>query len=280
MPRAKPKETEDSGPADAKTDRQFVTALARGLDILRCFTEKRAELSSSEIAQLTGLPQPTAWRLCYTLVKCGFLVSLPSKDKLRLGMPVLGLGLAALSMTHFGEVVQQEMQRLADDFHAAVSIAVPDRLEMLVLKRARSDGMLLVNLHVGSRLPIATSSLGWAYAASLPEAERAQLLEQLAAAHGDDWPQLREHMTQAIAGFDRRGYVVNSSHYHPEINAIAVPIVGEQPRDTMVITCGGPATLVRVPQLENEVAPRLLELAATIRAVNASSGGGGLPWMR
>ncbi|MGB6105776.1 MAG: IclR family transcriptional regulator [Pusillimonas sp.] len=264
----------------SKIDRQFVTALARGINILRCFTEKRFELSTAEIANLTGLPQPTAWRLCYTLVKCGFLISMPSNDKMRLGMPVLSLGLSALSMANFGEVVQQEMQQLAIDFHAAVSIAVPDRLDMLILKRARSDGMLLVNLHVGSRLPMATSSLGWAYAASLPKQERDVLLEQLAAAHGSDWPVLYRHMQAAITEFEQCGYVINSSHYHPEINAIAVPIMGKQTKDTMVITCGGPATLVQVSQLSGEVAPRLIELANTIRAVNASAGAEGLPWVR
>ena len=43
--------------------RAQVTALARGLQILQCFTTSRKQLGSAEIARLTGLPQPTAWRL-------------------------------------------------------------------------------------------------------------------------------------------------------------------------------------------------------------------------
>ena len=54
-----------------KEDRQFVTALSRGLEVLRCFTAERVELGTTEIARLTSMPQPTVWRLCYTLSKLG-----------------------------------------------------------------------------------------------------------------------------------------------------------------------------------------------------------------
>jgi hypothetical protein len=38
-----------------RDDRQFVTALARGLEILRCFSRKDRELGNGEIASRTGL---------------------------------------------------------------------------------------------------------------------------------------------------------------------------------------------------------------------------------
>ena len=45
-------------PRGSRDDRQFVTALARGLDILRCFSRKDRELGNGEIAARTGLPEP------------------------------------------------------------------------------------------------------------------------------------------------------------------------------------------------------------------------------
>jgi DNA-binding IclR family transcriptional regulator len=137
--------------------------------------------------------------------------------------------------------------------------------------------MLLVNLHVGSRLPIATSSFGWGYLASLPEAERASLFKQVSAAHRDEWPQMQKHIMEATAQNKRHGYILNAGHYHREINAIAVPIVGADSKDMLVINCGGPASVVTVAQLEKEIAPRLLELANTIRAAQAASRAAGLP---
>ena len=40
-------------------DRQFVTALARGLELLRCFTPSESVLGNQELARKTGLPKPT-----------------------------------------------------------------------------------------------------------------------------------------------------------------------------------------------------------------------------
>lgn len=277
MPKSiKPSENADLAPATGKEDRQFVTALSRGLDILRCFTANRIELGTAELATLTGLPQPTVWRLCHTLVKCGFLTPSETNDKLRIGMPVLSLGVAALSTMGFDEVIRQEMQRLALDFHAAVSLAIPDRLEMLIVQRARGDGVLLVNLHVGSRLSVANSSFGWAYLATLAPARRAALLKQLAPTYQGDWAHLQKSVAKAIADYEKSGYVVNAGNFHPDINAIAVPVVIPDSRKTMVINCGGPAVAVPVAHLESSVAPRLIELAGTIRAAYAVSHAAGL----
>ncbi|HEX8478422.1 MAG TPA: helix-turn-helix domain-containing protein, partial [Telluria sp.] len=48
-------------------DRQFVSALARGLEILRCFRPGESLLSNSEMARRTGMPKPTISRLTHTL---------------------------------------------------------------------------------------------------------------------------------------------------------------------------------------------------------------------
>ncbi|MER2012659.1 MAG: helix-turn-helix domain-containing protein, partial [Psychrobacter alimentarius] len=46
-----------------QSDRQFITALARGLELLRCFTPQRPFLGNQELSQLTGLPKGTITRL-------------------------------------------------------------------------------------------------------------------------------------------------------------------------------------------------------------------------
>src|SRR5918997_2052925 len=59
--------------ADDPKDRKFVTALARGLEVLRAFTPTEGLLGNGEIAERTGLPKPTVSRLTYTLTKLGYL---------------------------------------------------------------------------------------------------------------------------------------------------------------------------------------------------------------
>jgi hypothetical protein len=63
-------------------DRQFATTLARGLEVLRCFTPLEPLLGNKEISVRTGLPKPTVSRLTYTLTKLGYL-----RHNIRLGSP-------------------------------------------------------------------------------------------------------------------------------------------------------------------------------------------------
>src|SRR5690606_35108514 len=77
---------------EAPDNRQFVTALARGLELLRCFRPDSAELSNQLLARRSGLPRPTVSRLTYTLRTLGYLDYDPDSGKYRLGPGVLALG--------------------------------------------------------------------------------------------------------------------------------------------------------------------------------------------
>ena len=257
-------------------DRQYVTALARGLEILRCFSARKPELGTTEIAQLTGLPQPTVWRLCHTLVKCGYLVPSPAKDKLRIGVGVLSLGYEAIGAIDIGNLAQREMQSVADEFRAAVSLAVPDRTEMVIVKRAQSNSRLVVNLHVGSRLPIGASTTGWTYLAVMPAQQRAQLVQRLQAQYGKRaWGSMWKKAREAIKNYQLTGYMLSGGAYDPEINAIAVPIQPDEGSQFFALTCGAPATVIPVKTFELEIAPRLMHVGEIIRTALSHAGAPG-----
>lgn len=258
------------------TDRQYVTALARGLEILRCFSARKPELGTTEIAQLTGLPQPTVWRLCHTLIKCGYLAPAPSKDKLRIGAGVLSLGYEAIGAIDIGDLAQREMQTVADDFSAAVSLSIPDRLDMVIVKRAQSNSRLVVNLQVGSRLPIAASTMGWAYMAVIPAQQRAQLLQRLEAHYGRrDWSAIWQKATAAIKNYQKTGYTLSGGTYDPEINAIAIPIQPDNDGQFFAMACGAPAAAIPVKTFQAEIAPRLIRVGEIIRAALSHHGSAG-----
>src|SRR5262249_24800494 len=113
--------------ASRKSDRQFVTALGRGLDILQCFTPATPELGTSQLARMTGLPQPTVWRLCHTMTELGFLVQTPDQDRLRLGLPVLTLGYAVLASQRIGETPKPHIGGIAQRHQGAGSLGASAR---------------------------------------------------------------------------------------------------------------------------------------------------------
>lgn len=244
-----------------KEDRHFVTALARGLDVLRCFSAEHKELGSTEIARMLGLSQSTVWRLCYTLQQAGYLEPGRDPEKLRVSPGVLALGCEALSHGGIAEVALPRITDIANRFEASVSLAGRDQLSMRILTRASAPTMLRLNFHIGSALQIERSALGTAYMAALPDDERTALMRELKDARPDEWDKHHRYLEEAVAMYLQRGYVLNLRHYHPDVNAIGVAVVSPNGRYVMAMNCGGANSIMTRDKLEGPVAQAMKELA-------------------
>lgn len=259
-------------PARAKTggegenDRQFVTSLARGLEILRCFGPGDRALANQEIARRTGLPKPTVSRLTHTLTRLGYLRQAPSEVKYALGTAVLGLGFSALGQMDVRRVARPLMQALAEHTHASMNLGVRDRTSMIYIDTYRNAASFTVQLDVGSRLPIATTSMGRAYACALPEAERAALLVEVREADPAAWPAVKRGMDEALRDFRAKGYCLGLGEWRREVHAIAVPLVLSDGSDPLVLSCSGAAFELDRERLETEIGPRLLALVGNVRS--------------
>jgi DNA-binding IclR family transcriptional regulator len=245
------------------SDPHFVTALARGLEVLRCFDANHRVLGTTQISARTGLPQPTVWRLCYTLQKLGYLTQASNEDKLRLGAQVLALGSAALSGMPSLDLARPLMQAFADRFRAAVALGQQDRDCILYLQRCQGDSPLLTNLRVGSRIPIYRSAIGWALVAALPDELRTQILADLI----PNGEQVAEQaFADAMTMYKECGFVMNFGVQHKDVNTVAVPII----RDTGVIyclSCGGPVSSLTRKLMNEQVGPQLVELAGQLKPI-------------
>ena len=155
--------------AAGKEDRHFVTALARGLSVLSCFSSGEKMLGNLDIAKRCKLPKSTVSRLTYTLTRLGYLVSVDETGKYRLGTSTLALGSAMLARLDVRDLARPLMQELADFSRSMVSLGSRDRLSMIYVGNARSSAALTLSLDIGSRIPIATTAMGRAYLAMIPE---------------------------------------------------------------------------------------------------------------
>ena len=73
----------------------IVSSLVRGLQILSTFTSEKPSLKVSEIAEINGLDQATAFRFVYTLEKLGYLVRDEETKRYRQSVRMLTIGLPA-----------------------------------------------------------------------------------------------------------------------------------------------------------------------------------------
>ncbi|TRZ95971.1 MAG: IclR family transcriptional regulator [Rhodocyclaceae bacterium] len=249
-----------------KEDRHFVTALARGLSVLSCFSSGEKLLGNMDIARRCKLPKSTVSRLTYTLTKLGYLVFVEESGKYRLGTSTLALGSAMLARLDVRDLSRPLMQDLADFSRSMVSLGSRDRLSMIYVGNARSSAALTLSLDVGSRIPIATTAMGRAYLALASEREREDILERVRELDEVAWPAIRNGIERALKEYRETGCVSSFGEWQTDVNAIAVPLRPGGGLPPMAINCGGPAFNLSKEFLLGEVRPRLIALVTQLEA--------------
>lgn len=248
-------------------DRQFVTALARGLDVLRAFRPGSGPLGNREIAEFTGLPKPTVSRLAHTLSELGYLNHLPRLGKYELGASVLALGYAFLSNLQARHLAQAQMQELAYEADASVALASRDRLSMLYIHNAVGRSTMALRIDVGTRVSIAHTSLGRAFLAAVSEDERRYLMERIAERYPDEWPELEASINDAIAQIAKRGFCLVDGEWRQHVRAVAGPIIFPRNAGVMVLNCAGPSSKLSLEELENLHGPRIVHIARSVESM-------------
>jgi DNA-binding IclR family transcriptional regulator len=257
-------------PPKGKEDRHFVTALARGLEVLGCFRSGDRLLGNTEIARRCGLPKSTVSRLTYTLTRIGYLHYDEDSGKYRLGTATLALGSKMLARLDVRQLARPLMQDLADFTGAAVSLGTRDRLSMIYVEHCRSQSAITISLDVGSHIPLATTAMGRAYLAATSGGERHELMDRIKELDEFAWPKIREGIEAGIKEYHELGCCCSFGAWQKDVNAIAVAFRPGSAMPPMSINCGGPAFTLSPEFLMNEARPRLIEL---VRHIEESLGG-------
>lgn len=250
-------------------DRQFVNGLARGLEVLRAFRPDDGPLGNHDLAERTGLPRSTVSRLSYTLTSLGYLSYSTSLGKYALATPVLSLGYACLAGMSVRDIARPLMHELAQQSGASVALGGRDRLSMLYIECCRPDAAVTLKLEVGSRIPIATTSMGRALLAALPKDERDSLLEEVRRGETDRWSQILDGVRRAADELRATGFVTALGEWNPDVNGVGVPFVPVDGSPVLAFNCGGPSFLFSASRLRNDIGPRLVQL---VRQVLGASG--------
>ncbi|MEQ6250860.1 IclR family transcriptional regulator [Sulfitobacter sp. HNIBRBA3233] len=245
-------------------DRNFVTALARGLEILRCFRGTEVTLTNSDFAERTGMPKATISRLTHTLCALDYLVADSRVGTYRLSTGVLQLGFAALTAMDLGERVAPEMRSLRDDGpnpFITVALGEQHRDEVVYIATETSGEDVSLVIRVGSRLPLFHSAMGKAVLVGMNDAQRGRALDFVAEHTPEKAKDAELQMNEAIAEFAEKGFCTGYGNWRPDVNGIAVPVHQLQGDRVFGLNVGGPAYRVKPKQLESVYAERLITAA-------------------
>jgi DNA-binding IclR family transcriptional regulator len=247
-------------------DRQFATTLARGLEVLRCFTPPEPMLGNKEISVRTGLPKPTVSRLTYTLTKLGYLRHNMRLGKYQLGSAVLSIGYPLLASMSIRQIARPFMKELADYANGSVSMGMRDRLNVVYVETCRNGNGLTSLPDIGTSVPIAQSVIGRAFLYACTPPEREGLLNQMKVKEPEQLRKYKVQIDKSIEDIRGRGFCSSLGEIRREVHAAGAPMRRMVDGEIVSFNCAVPAFMLKKGQLEDDIGPRLVSMVRDIES--------------
>jgi IclR family pca regulon transcriptional regulator len=247
-----------SAQIDALTgDPDFMTSLARGLAVIQAFSQKKRQLTISQVSAKTGFSRAAVRRCLYTLAKLGFAGSDDNRH-FYLRPRVLALGHSYISSMPLATAAQPILEHFSRLMHESCSIATLDGLDIVYVARANVTRIMAIDLGVGSRLPAFCTSMGRVLLAHLPPDELESFLARI---------QFTRYTERTIVTVDklrpvlrlvlRNGYSIVDQELELGLRSMAVPIQNPSGKVVAAVNVGAHAQRVSNQDMLNKFLPHL-----------------------
>lgn len=248
------------------TDRDFVSALERGLAVMRAFDQEQPTLSVSDIAAATQMTRAAARRHLITLERLGYL----RLDGKRYAMTtkVLRLAQSYWHSTRLPTLLGAHVHRLAHALGGASTLSVLEGADVVSVRAATDGTVLSPSLQPGARLPVHCTANGRVLLCALDDAARTALLD--AQSFERLTPKTivsRERIDLEIARCKAFGYAVTDQEYELGMRALAVPIKNTRDETVAALNIIRNATQHDSTDFVAQCLPALLHVQAAVRAL-------------
>jgi len=243
-------------------DPDFMASLARGLVVIRAFTEQRRHLTIAQLSQRTGIPRAAVRRCLYTLSKLGYVASDEARAYvLRPG--ILALGHAYLSSTPLATAVQPLLDRITRELHESSSMAVLEGNDILYIARSSTNTRVMsIDLSIGSRLPAYCTSMGRVLLAGLPQPELREYLSRAKLTRlTNKTVATADELASVLKAVRRNGYALVDQELELGLRSIAVPVSDRDGRAVAAINVGTQSSRVSIAEMETRFLPLLRSTA-------------------
>jgi IclR family pca regulon transcriptional regulator len=238
-------------------DPNFMTSLARGLTVIQAFTQKKRQLTISQLSGKTGLSRAAVRRCLYTLAKLGFAGSDDGRH-FYLGPRILALGYSYIASMPLATAAQPVLERVSHELHESCSISTLDRSDIIYVARANVTRIMSIDLGVGSRLPAFCTSMGRILLASLaPEALEAYLAQTELKRFTERTVTTTEKLRQVLRLVSRNGYSIVDQELELGLRSMAVPIQNPNGKIVAALNVGAHAQRVSIQEMQTKFLPRL-----------------------
>jgi DNA-binding IclR family transcriptional regulator len=218
--------TDSNGKQQSKDGRVGdIRAVTRAVAVLTAF-EDAEELSLADLAERTGLPKPTVFRLAQTLENAGFLARSPEDYLFHLGPRLISTARLVLSRG-LPAVARPHLEQLSRQFGHTVNLAVFDDGQVLFLDVIESRASLRMVSGVGNFEPLHATAAGKAIAAYLdPSDLDAVMTVPLMRALTPHTVTSRTRFEAVLQEIRERGYSTDREEFRLGAHCVAGAIMG------------------------------------------------------
>ena len=246
-------------------DRDYVGALASGLEVLQAFDAEHARMTLSEVAVRTEMDRAKARRFLLTLHALGFVKR--SGRQFELTPRVLQLGYAYQASNNYRAVILQHLGDITAELGESSSLAVLDADDVVyVLRSSARHRLMAITLSVGTRLPAAYTSMGRVLLGQLSEAEldayfARVTLHAFTALSVTRPAALKEEIIKAR----EQGYAIVDQELDSGLRSVAVPVFAGDGELLGAINISTNAARVDMQTLKDVYLSRLQQAAEAVR---------------
>ena len=269
------------------TGKDFIEALARGLDVIRAFQPGQPAMSLAAVAKATGLTRPTARRILLTLEQMGYVRAVERLEqtgyvrvvdrkvverkvvdrKYELTPRVLELGMSYVLSRNLWEVARPHMERLVARTHESSSIAQLDGPDIVYVARVAVPKIVALAVTIGTRFPAMQTSLGKVLLAALAPEEVERVLAE--PSRSGIIPRVvpgSEERAATLREVRARGWALTDEELAAGIRSVAAPLRDGDGRVIASLNVNTHAAETPVEVLTGEYLPLLLQTAGAISA--------------
>ncbi|MDR3522476.1 MAG: IclR family transcriptional regulator C-terminal domain-containing protein [Acetobacteraceae bacterium] len=254
-------EIEDEDPTES---RNYVTALARGLEVIRAFTGHNQQMTLADIARVSDLPRATVRRCLITLQTLGYVES--QGRFFSLTPHVLTLAQAYLRSSVLPRVAQPFLEGVSEATGESCSASILNGAEVIYV--ARSSRKRIASLHrdVGTHLPAYCTSMGRVLLAALSPAELDGFLGRaVLEAHTPHTLTDPAPLRAALARVALEGFCVVDQELEIDLRGLAVPLRNGSGRVVAALNISTQAGRTTREEMLSRLLPALRNAAAEMR---------------
>lgn len=248
-----------------ETAKNFINSLSRGLSLLSIVSESPLPLNLTGLSQQLNLRKSTIQRLTFTLQQLGYLRRDMEAKTYHLGPKVLSLGFSVMRTLDLRKVALPFLKEASREIGETVNLAILDGSEIVYVERIKTEQILNINLHVGSRLPAYCTSMGKAMMAFLPREHLEEVLKNmelspLTAYSTKSKRELREELKKVRV----RGFSTNNEELSIGLRSVAAPVRNFTGEVIGAVNIAVPSIRVSLRKLETFFAKKVIETADKI----------------